>query len=268
MYEELKKELEIAGYTSEITEDYGNHCRKTYCRMKKGNTKFPKISITELEGYDASAKEIADYVIRQTRHYVEKGLPDNTREYVLAHVIPQLVGKEGNREYLDGLLSVGFLDMAIIFRIVSGTGLSLEITKEMAKDLGLILDDVYGAAFRNNSHNLIRLRDYFRSNYGCETNDPAIIITNEPMHYGSGVMADMGAIREASEMSGGDLIIFPSSIHEVLAYPASFNNLISDPGALKDIVHGVNQTQVDLEEQLTGSVYYYDAKADEIRIIA
>lgn len=268
MYEELKKELEIAGYTSEITEDYGNHCRKTYCRLKKGNTKFPKISITELEGYDASAKEIAGYVIRQTRHYVEKGLPGNTREYVLAHVIPQLVGKEGNREYLDGLLSEGFLDMEIIFRIVSGTGLSLEITKEIARDLGLDIGDVHAAAFRNNIRKIVRMRDYFQDKYGLEINTPSILITNVPMHYGSGVMADMDAIREASAMAGDNLVILPCSIHEVLAFPASFKNIISDPESLKDIVHGVNQSQVAPEEQLTDSAYYYDSAADEIRIIA
>lgn len=51
-----------------------------------------------------------------------------------------------------------------------------------------------------------------------------------------------------------DLYILPSSIHEVLAVPASMGT----PESLAEMVSEVNMNEVSLDERLSNQVYHYD----------
>ena len=90
-------------------------------------------------------------------------------------------------------------------------------------------------------------------------------MSDERIRYGAGVMLDRGAIWNASRMLGGDMLILPSSIHELIAFPCVPGTCYAD---FKGMVAEVNDKVVRPEERLTGSVYLYDSKADEIRVVA
>lgn len=57
-----------------------------------------------------------------------------------------------------------------------------------------------------------------------------------------------------AEQLQDDLYILPSSIHEVIAVPASMGK----PDELAQMVAEVNMAQVSLEERLSNQVYHYD----------
>jgi hypothetical protein len=64
------------------------------------------------------------------------------------------------------------------------------------------------------------------------------------------------------KFGGGNLIILPSSIHEVLVLAADTSNQnVSDFAAM---VFEINREQVAVEERLSDNVYRYDAALNKI----
>jgi hypothetical protein len=61
-------------------------------------------------------------------------------------------------------------------------------------------------------------------------------------------------LSELSKKLGDDLYILPSSIHEVMAVPASQFT----PEELVETVNQVNSDAVDVSERLSDQVYHYD----------
>jgi hypothetical protein len=61
-----------------------------------------------------------------------------------------------------------------------------------------------------------------------------------------------------------NLYILPSSIHECILIP---DNGKMNKAALKEMVKGVNDSQVSADEVLSNEVYYYDLITDEFHII-
>lgn len=60
-----------------------------------------------------------------------------------------------------------------------------------------------------------------------------------------------------AESLGGNYFVLPSSIHEVLVMP-DYENL--NYMELEQMVKKVNETVVDINDQLSNDVYYYDSK--------
>ena len=67
-----------------------------------------------------------------------------------------------------------------------------------------------------------------------------------------------------SEKMNGNFAVLPSSIHETLIMREQGE---FDFDMLRDMVKEVNATQVSEEEQLSDSVYYYDAKAQSLSLV-
>ena len=84
-----------------------------------------------------------------------------------------------------------------------------------------------------------------------ETGTASIILYNEQL-------------AQLSEKLNDDLLIMPSSIHEVLAVPASSMNAID----LKQMVREVNDTEVSEQEILGYSVYRYNRKTGAVEVAA
>jgi hypothetical protein len=80
------------------------------------------------------------------------------------------------------------------------------------------------------------------------------IISNNKGVSGAVNMIFEKNLNELSKGLGDDLYILPSSIHEVIAIPAS----MADPEDLAEMVHQVNTEMVDVSERLSNQVYHYD----------
>ena len=69
---------------------------------------------------------------------------------------------------------------------------------------------------------------------------------------------------ELADRLGSDLLILPSSVHEVLLLP---DDGIQSYDFYRRMVNEVNMTQVDLEEILSFNLYRYDREKEEIEMI-
>lgn len=81
-----------------------------------------------------------------------------------------------------------------------------------------------------------------------------IVATNEEKLNGASVMADKRFMKSLHK-DIGDFYILPSSIHEIIAVPASG---IFDVDALNNMVKEVNSTVLSEEDYLSDIVYKYD----------
>lgn len=92
---------------------------------------------------------------------------------------------------------------------------------------------------------------------------PLYVLTNVAGLHGAGCMIYRNVLKNFADSIGKDLVILPSSIHEVLLTP-------NEPGIsydeLGDLVTSINQNEVPEEDQLSNQVYLYSRSADRLRI--
>ena len=93
---------------------------------------------------------------------------------------------------------------------------------------------------------------------------PLYVLTNKKRINGSAVILYDGVLKEISEELGSDLIIFPSSIHEVLILAFREDLSMSE---LKEMVHNVNKSEVPIVDILSDNVYRYSRKDDKVYIV-
>lgn len=87
------------------------------------------------------------------------------------------------------------------------------------------------------------------------------VLSNSKKWQGASYMFCPDVLEAVSKELGGNYLILPSSIHELVLIREEKEREIQD---LKDIVYDVNQSQVDEEERLSNEVYRYDAETGSI----
>lgn len=93
---------------------------------------------------------------------------------------------------------------------------------------------------------------------------PMYVVSNNKRMQGAACILYDGVLEELAEKFGSDFYILPSSVHEVIIMPAGNEDDISD---LKDMIHTINETQVDPEDVLSDSLYYYMKSEKSIKVI-
>ena len=76
-------------------------------------------------------------------------------------------------------------------------------------------------------------------------------------------MMDIETLHNISEEFGSNLIILPSSIHEVIIIPYKDDISLQ---FCKEMVTEINNTEVDREDILSNSVYIYDRSLERLDI--
>ena len=82
-----------------------------------------------------------------------------------------------------------------------------------------------------------------------------IIVSNNTNMNGAAALFYPGVMEQLAEKLGGNYVVLPSSIHEVIIIPDK-----GDYSALEAMVADINKNTVDSKEQLSDHVYHYDSK--------
>lgn len=128
---------------------------------------------------------------------------------------------------------------------------SIKITNELLDKYGVSKEELHKAAIQN-SEKIFPAKYY-------KTNDlvPFNILTNEIGCLGAAALFYPNQLEKIAASLGGNYFVLPSSIHEVLVLP-DYGNL--NYMELEQMVKEVNKTVVDINDQLSNDVYYYDSK--------
>lgn len=255
----------------------------------KDNRVLPTIYLDDLyEAYQKSGdienvlKEAAEYMSVGIQAQPElQGLLDFDRAG--EQIIMTLIHTEQNKELLESLPHREIQDLSIVYRWLIDKGesgiASALVNYEVADKIGMEEGELYHAAMENTKrifppdihdlNEIIRemilesgmeenMFDFFQAETPQESTQ--FVITNSQKMQGAAVMLYEGELQKLAERLGDDLYILPSSIHEIIAVPASFGN----PDQLSKIVSDINGSEVPLKERLSNQVYHYDKKLQKL----
>lgn len=188
----------------------------------------------------------------------------------------KLVNKERNKELLDDVPYVEFCDLVLIFVCVI-----TEFTDEYAtilihnEHLSLwktTTEELYSIAKQNTPtllpHRLDKMEDILENitqeNFHEEVDSKMYVLTNNLKIHGSSCIAYPGLLKTISEHFNDNLIIIPSSIHEVLILPESAVNSKYTMEEYRTMITEINETELTDDEILSEHAYFYEKNTELI----
>lgn len=100
--------------------------------------------------------------------------------------------------------------------------------------------------------------------FGAEPFSPLMyVLSNNSCIYGSACIFYEGILKDFSSCCDSDLVILPSSIHEVLVIPFRDDLSIHE---LAKMVYSVNEEEVPESDRLSNHIYFYSKSKDELTV--
>lgn len=203
-------------------------------------------------------------------------------ETVKGRIIFKLVNTEKNRELLADVPHIPFHDLSIIFQCI--------VSKEMYGTASILIHNVHltlwkvnaGELYERALENTPRLQGYQIADMRSvieemiaqtsqpvhlkeERSDiPMYVLSNRVRVHGATCILYPDLLHNFAEVVESDLYVLPSSIHEVILLPTHDRQ---DVVQLKEMVHEINDSQVEPEEVLSDSVYYYNRYRDTMECL-
>lgn len=257
----------------------------------------PVVYLSEFYGEYKGGKAIEDVMEEIAEMVTHAKRPDinisNIMEYgrIKDAIQPRLVNYERNEGFLqDKPYRMVMGDLAVLYKIQlevsEGEVASITIDDRLIDRYGVNEEDLYQAAIANMDKGQVTfcsmqemLQEMFTSSvmesldidkdvaeaFVREQTDETVdkqmfILSNSDKIYGAAEILSP-AVQKMIADRIGDCYILPSSVHEVIILPKTDQISYEE---LQEMVEDVNVRSVATEEQLSDSVYEYDAKNMEL----
>lgn len=183
-----------------------------------------------------------------------------TKDYVLGNVIPEIVSEKNREAFIDDgiLFAETEWDIIVIFRVVLNDEdfdtASYIIHERNLDVVGVTIEEIEKAALENLRRNIdiFTLSEFLH--IPPVNGVDLLVLTNKTRMYGAAAMLFNGVLEDISKRFDDDIVVLPSSIHEVLIVPITS---IVAYDVLLNMVREVNLTEVSVEERLTDSIYIW-----------
>lgn len=188
----------------------------------------------------------------------------------------KLVSFAENKKFLEDAPHLRWHDLAIVFYYALEdevlAGASITINRQHMMMWRQNAESLYRAAGRNARRDmpelLVSIRELVEDVTGIsvqgEDDLPMYVLTNREKRFGASVMLYSEQMAKLAEKFGCDLLILPSSVHEVLLLP---DDHCQEYSFYRQMVSEVNRTQVEAEEVLSYGLYRYNRANAEIEEI-
>ncbi|MCM1261689.1 MAG: DUF5688 family protein [Butyrivibrio sp.] len=285
------KEALGAGYDAEYKEVSKNNgvCLHAVIIGKKGSNVSPAIYIDDLyEDYE-EGRTFGDIVYdilcvyRRNAREIRMDMEFFTHfDKVKDRILYKLIHRESNRTLLADIPYIEWNDLALVFYysfedtrfgkatiLIHNSHLNMWKTtcSELYKNAGanmlrlcpeemLPINQMISEIVTKNTSKQIRPEDV-----------PEVamyVLSNRDRLYGASALLYSDSLKTLTGKLNKNLIILPSSVHEVLLVP---DDGLTEKDFYKEMVRDVNDTQVDPEERLSYNVYYYDRFSHEISVM-
>lgn len=199
-------------------------------------------------------------------------------ETVRSRIIFKLINTEKNRELLRDVPYIPFHDLSIVFQCL--------VSEERFGNASILIHNVHLQLWKVNARELYEcalentplLQGYELADMNTvleemkalggiddeEIEDmqqevPMYVLSNKSMINGASCILYKDILKDFAMVVDKDLYVLPSSIHEVILLPSDGTQ---ESEQLKEMVREINQSQVEKEEVLSDSVYYYRRSDD------
>lgn len=259
--------------------------RKGITLITNGATVLPTIYLEESyavfqeEGnLDAVVDEILHVYgnVRMENPWEQRDIKDF--ESLKGRIVFRVVNKGANRELLEDVPHLEFLDLAIIFHILveleelGDSMATLLIRNDHFQYWNVTAEELFRIALKNAqellpveiSSMMAAVEDMIpedEKNKLTGEEDYMYILTNKRRNFGAGVILYPELLKNIGMYLKENYYVLPSSVHEVIVLPQS--KAVGKEN-LSAIVYEINHTQVAKEEILSDRAYYYDISKEEL----
>lgn len=244
---------------------------------------FPSIQLKELyQEYQVYGMgwcvEEAVSVLKNVKRIHEDQLMGSW-ESAKERIVVELVKEAWNRELLEKLPYRAFLDLAVIYRLKmweckSGDAVQT-VTNKMMEHWKIAEEELYEAALANLQKEEFEIIGGYQAvqdmieelidvKEESEFHEWMYIFTNRSRIKGAAAMLRTDLLDRFAKAQESDLIILPSSVHEVILLPAMDDE---DAAELRRIVQDINEKEVQEEERLSDEVYYFRRSTGAVELI-
>ena len=185
-------------------------------------------------------------------------------------LVYRLIQTRRNERLLQQIPHVPYLDLSIVFELYwkqEGQYCSCLVYNSHLEQWGVTPEEVERQARENTP---IRLPAVFDSleqmllpMMGGLRQEPSglSVLSNREGFHGAAAILYPGELKRAADQLQNDLVVLPSSIHEVLLLP---DDPGQDYGMLTRLVQEINRNEVEQEEWLSDHPYRYLRKEDRL----
>lgn len=239
--------------------------------------------IREDKGIEEILEDILEvYDKNSIRHTVDMDFFTNF-EQVREHIVYKLINYEKNAIMLEDVPYIPFHDLAIVFQcLVSNDkygSSSIMIHHAHLKLWGVTKEELYQHAKKNmprlypyelkgvrdmildmmrqTQENMMEMDELLNESDTV----PLYVLTNTNRMNGASSLLYQDIIRDFATAADKNVFILPSSIHEVLLMLEEGEESVE---LLKQMVHEVNETELEAEEFLSEHIYYYNRNTNQI----
>lgn len=260
--------------TSQQVQKNNDVIRTGVTLKSQDNNVAPVFYIDDMIEQGWSYDRIAMDICRSYREYDGTGYSSITLqisdyETMSQMLTLQLINRTMNESLLSDIPYVPFLeDLAVIALIDLESDrrvcATIKVTSQMLELWGVSFEEVYHKAYLNliKEEAVIKSMAETLSELGCndwldpENLPKMYILTNTSGIHGATMMLRDTLFKELTEKFESDLVVIPSSIHELLLVPIK-DIFIFYQWEFDEMVQMVNHEQVDPMEILSDHVYLY-----------
>lgn len=213
-------------------------------------------------------RTIVESLIRQCNEQMPKSNFDiNNYANVRPNLFVALVSAELNENEKDALADP-FLDLLKIVKIIVPSGKNsglVTVKKSMLDVWGVTATEVFIDAISAKNPYTVTVNDTISNMIGVNNDAPFEFVTNKMKFFGASVILydDKAILKKLAKKYDDDLVIIPSSVHEVLVLPYYDG---SDLDYLSGTIKHVNNSVVEKTDILSYSAYKYDRSKNSIEI--
>ncbi|MDO4614401.1 MAG: DUF5688 family protein [Lachnospiraceae bacterium] len=187
-------------------------------------------------------------------------------ELVRDRIYLRLINTEKNHEFLETAPSEPFMNLSLICCIIldavrpntlNEAAGSIRITDDLLLNWGIDSETLFLAARENTvrmeAPEFLPMSEIFT--LPASDRAPELyVLSNQSRMYGATVMTYDNILEKIAGQLGGDFVLLPSSVHEMIVLPP--DKLCAHEEALK-MIREINEREVDPEEILSDCYYRY-----------
>lgn len=223
-----------------------------------------------------------DIVSAYERHKLDKRMDIETfKNYkkIKDKIIFRLINTEKNAETLKDIPHREFLNLSIVYYLLleakEDMSASAKITLSHIESWGVTEQELYDRALINTpkllAPNIMSLPEMLAGMMGEDvlpdySENPMRVLTNSSRSHGASCILYPDYLKSVAANLNSDLVILPSSLHEIMILRADDETATFDEFA--NLVKEVNSTQVSAGDFLSDNCYLYSRKTGKIEIAA
>lgn len=239
-----------------------------------------------------NAEKIADLLLEQCCHReISQSAADHLKDFGLIKekVRIKLINHDANMGNLENCPYRRFLDLAITYYLdmelaAAGQNAFIPVTNELMEVWGVCEDELYRLGMEklltkdacHAAELLTVAREIAREEQDEETekalaelekeqaeqkDSPEMyVVSNRKCFFGAACLLNIPYLRKMAERKGSDLIIYPSSVDEIIVL------LLKGKTMDTEDIREINEHSLPKEKRLSNSIYCYDREKQEVSI--